>query len=83
MPQQKPFDLTGIKPIRPMTEEEVGRAYLESMIMLPNILQALLEQMVTISDSLSLISLYAEKKGLNEALFTEDDITGDEGKDAE
>ena len=77
---QKPFDLTGIKPIRPMSEEEVGKAYLESMIMLPNILQALLDQMVVVSDALSVISLYAEKKGLNESLFTEDDLISDDDK---
>jgi hypothetical protein len=74
----KKLNLSGITPKRPLSEEEVGKAYLESMIMLPAILQALLDQMSEAAGSLSIISLYFEKKGIEEKLFTTDDLTGDD-----
>lgn len=73
----KKLNLSGIPtPKRAMSEEEVGKAYLESMIMLPTVLQALLEQLSDCAASLSVLSLYFEKKGLNENLFTPEELTG-------
>lgn len=71
------LDLSGVKPVRPMSESDVTKAYIESMIMLPAILQAVIEQLGDIADSLSVVALYCEKRGINEALFTDADLTDD------
>jgi hypothetical protein len=71
------MNLSGIPtPKRPLSEEEIGKAYIESMIMLPAILKALLEQLSDCASSLSVMSLYFEKKGIEDKLFTDDDLTG-------
>lgn len=74
------LDLSGVKPIRPMSENDVTKAYVESMIMLPAILQALIEQLADMADSMSVIALFCEKKGLGDGLFTEDDLSGEDGE---
>lgn len=75
MPQN--LDLSGVKPEKKMSEEEYGKAYVESMIMLPAMIQTMTEQIVEMGNiiaSLSILSLYFEKKGLKEGLFTEKDL---------
>jgi len=77
----KHLDLSGIPaPKRPMSEEEIGKAYIESMIALPVLLQSVMEQLIEMSSSLSILALYYEKKGLTEALFTDSDLTGDDNE---
>lgn len=75
MPQN--LNLSGVNPPKKMSEEEVGKAYVESMIMLPAMIQTMTEQIVEMGNiiaSLSILSLYFEKKGLKEGLFTEKDL---------
>jgi len=80
--EPKDLKLSGIPaPKRPLSEEEIGKAYLESMIMLPALLQALLEKMTECSESLdscdaslSIIGLYFEKKGRADNLIAPDDM---------
>jgi hypothetical protein len=68
--QTAKLDLSSIPtPKRPMTEEEIGKSYLASMIVLPEVLQ-------DIAASLSVMALYYEKQGIKEGLFTENDLTG-------
>jgi len=65
------IDLSNIPvPKRPLSEEEIGKAYLESMIMLPAILQSLMETLDDMANSLSVVGAYFEKKGINENLFS-------------
>jgi len=74
----KDLKLSGIPtPKRPLSEEEIGKAYLESMIMLPAILQALLEKLDECAASLSVMSLYFEKKGIGDKLFSSEELTGE------
>lgn len=82
------LNLTGIKqPKKTLSDEEVGKAYLESMIMLPAVMQAVVdkleglhEEIEECSAALSIISLYFEKKGLAEGIITSNDLDGDDGK---
>lgn len=77
MTDPKKLDLSGIAmPKKPETEEEIGKAYLESMIMLPAILQTLTDMLDDMTNSLSVIGAYYEKKGIEEGLFTSDDFSG-------
>lgn len=75
MPQG--LDLSGVNPQKKMTDEEVGKAYVESMIMLPAMIQTITEQIVEMNNvisSLSILALYFEKKGIQEGLFTDKDL---------
>lgn len=68
------LDLSNVPmPKRPMSDEEIGKAYLESMIMLPAILQTLMETLDDMANSLSVIGAYFEKKGLSENLFVDEE----------
>jgi hypothetical protein len=48
--------------------EDVAQAYMEAMISLPEIL-------TRISEDLSVIALYFERKGKEEMLFTDEDLS--------
>lgn len=70
------MNLSGIPtPKRPLTEEETGKLFLESQIVMPELVERALEQLSDIAASVSIIALYFEKKGIEEKLFTESELT--------
>jgi hypothetical protein len=62
---------------------DVAEAYAKSVIAIPEILSLILEEMVSVSDSLSVLAIYAEKKGLSDGILGPDDIKGDEEDEPE
>jgi len=62
-----PEGVTASGPVMDATE-----AYLKAVIALPEILLGVLEDLGRIGDALSVIALYAEKKGIDEGLIVPD-----------
>jgi hypothetical protein len=64
---------------------DAADACMRAIIALPEILAAILAELQGINDGISVISLYAEKKGLAESLFGPDDLKAgeDDGKEPE
>jgi hypothetical protein len=83
--QSAKMDLSGIKTASTQklpSEEDLGKAYLESMVMLPALIDAMVEkldlcvkQVETCAATLSVIALYFEKKGIKDGLITSDELT--------
>jgi len=67
----------GVGPTGPFMD--MTEAYVKSVIAIPAMLQAITETLMDISDSLSVFSIYLEKKGLAEGTLSNDDL--DEGDD--
>jgi hypothetical protein len=77
--EEHKLNLSGIPtPKRSLTEEETAKLYLESMISQPILLKELINQLSSIADSMSVLALYFEKKGLSDKLFVEEDLEEDE-----
>lgn len=64
-------------------EQETAAEYLESMVMMPMILEQIREELSIIRDSMGVIALYMEKKGLAEGYLKESDLLTKEEEDAE
>ena len=62
--------------------QDVADAYVKAIIAIPELLNIIAGEMQGINDSLSLIALYTERKGLSEKLLSEEDLKepDDDGK---
>ena len=67
----------GVGPAGPFMD--MTEAYVKSVVAVPALLQAVVEALVDIGDSLSVLAIYLEKKGLAEGTLSNDDL--DEGDD--
>lgn len=59
-------------PVQDLTE-----AYVKAVVALPEMLNFIAGELQGINDSLSLLSLYLERKGLSEKLFSDEDLKED------
>jgi hypothetical protein len=72
----KQMNLTNIPtPRRPLSDEEVGKEYIRSQIAMAELLPEAVRQLSDIADSLSVLALYFEKKGIEDKLFTEAELS--------
>ena len=62
---------------------DVTEAYVKAVIAIPEILALILEEMTAVSDALSVLAVYAEKKGLSDGILGPDDIKGDDEDEPE
>jgi len=60
-------------PFMDMTE-----AYVKSVVAIPAMLQAVTEALIDIGDSLGVLAIYLEKKGLAEGTLSNDDLDNEE-----
>lgn len=62
---------------------DMTEAYVKSVIAIPALLSAAIESLNDISDSLYVLSVYLEKKGIADGTMTEEDLDRDDedGKD--
>lgn len=76
---QDPHELKipkGISPVGPV--QDMAEAYMKSIIALPEYLHAIMDELSGINDSLELLALYIEKKGLAEGTLTNEDLEREE-----
>lgn len=69
-----PEGVSSLGPVQDITE-----AYVKASIAVPELLVRICDELAGMNDSLSLLALYAERKGLEEKLITQDDL--DKGDD--
>ena len=53
---------------------DMQEAYVKSVVAIPAVLQVIVEILNEIADSLNLLSIYLEKKGIAEGTFTNEDL---------
>jgi len=63
---------TGVSSTGPFVD--MTEAYVKSVVAIPACLQALTEVVAEMSDSLSVLAIYLEKKGLAEGVLNNDDL---------
>lgn len=67
----------GVSPMGPV--KDLAEAYMKSVVALPEIFTAFLDRMEELSDSLAVLSLYAERKGIADGIIGKDELDhGDE-----
>jgi hypothetical protein len=66
-----------------MNMDDMTEAYVKSMIAVPAMLQGIMEAVMEVADSLYVLNVYLEKKGISEGLLTEADLKGDEDGQSE
>lgn len=66
----------------PANTEQVLDACLQALLTMPELLSALIDRMESVDDSLSVLAGYAQKKGLQEGIFTKEEFEeGHDGSD--
>jgi hypothetical protein len=69
----------GISAVGPVMD--VQEAYVRSVMAIPEVLQHILATLMEINDSLGIMALYTEKKGLKEEIITAEDLEGGDDDD--
>lgn len=58
---------------------DATEAYVKSVMMIPGLLSELVDRLDDVANALSIVALYCEKRGLNEAILAPDDLEQDGG----
>ena len=61
----------GVSSLGPV--ESITEAYVKAVVAIPEMLEGVLNELATISDSMAILALYAERQGKAGALFTPED----------
>lgn len=65
-----------------MDMSDMTEAYVKAVIAVPDLLNMIVEGIAELTDTVSVLALYCEKKGLSEGILSPDDIEGDgDGQD--